>query len=277
MPARRNRCSLLLCAAALAAAAPTARAQQRPEANLLLQLFGGITTGSDLWEVNRQPMIVRGTEAFPKYDTLRITRRLQPGLVLGASATIFWRPSFGLVAEMVFLSMPTADDCTMIFQNTGSDLLERNQQLCNNLNSGGGAATAVAATVGGIVRLAPRGAFSPYLRAQVGLSIRNSSTTEVTSQYIDFNGAVSNPFVMVFDDGRSRTAGTAAFGAGFMTPITPGYQLRLEIRDQMVYLDRLIGPADNVAVAPNERFLDHAVTLLVGLDVVLEQKRGRRY
>jgi hypothetical protein len=45
----------------------------------------------------------------------------------------------------------------------------------------------------------------------------------------------------------------------------------------MTLLERITGPASNVAIAPTERFLHHAVGLLVGLDVVLEQKRGRRY
>jgi hypothetical protein len=261
---------------AVAAAGPLA-GQQRGSPTLLLQLFGGITTGSAVWEINRQPLTVRGTEPLPKYDSLRLVRHLEPGLVLGASGTIFNQPHFGLTAEVVLLALPTADECTMVFENAFSDLMHRNEQLCTNINEAGGAATTVAATVGGIYRIAPTAFASPYVRAGVGLSIRNNSTVEVAAQYEDFGGAVSNPFLIILDPGRSRTSATAAAGAGLMIPFTPGYQVRLEVRDQMVFLDRVVGPASIVAVAPVERYLQHNLGLIVGLDVVLEQKRGRRY
>jgi hypothetical protein len=258
--------------------ATRAPAQTRPEANLMLELFGGITTGSGLWEINRQPLTVRGTEAFPMYDSLRIVRRLEPGLVLGASASVFPHPTLGFTAEVMLLSLPVADDCTLAFHNTGVDLLERNQQMCVNLADGAGAATTVTVSAGGIFRLAPRGYVSPFLRAEVGLSIRNSSTVEVESEYIDFDGSLSPPFVIVFDPNNgTHTFPSGGVGGGLMIPFAPGYQVRLEVRDNMTLLERITGPASNVAIAPTERFLHHAVGLLVGLDVVLEQKRGRRY
>ena len=264
-------------AALLALAGRGAVAQQRPEANLLLQLFGGITTGSQLWEINRQQLIVRGTELSPKYDSLRIVRRVEPGLVLGASASIFPQPSLGFTAEVMLLSLPTADDCTLAFHNPAQDLLERNQQLCVNLADGAGAATTVVVSVGGVVRAAPRGLVSPYLRAQLGLSIRNSSTVEVESEYLDFDGSLSPPFVLIRDASGTRTLPAGAVGAGLMVPFTPGYQFRLEVRDNVTLLDRITGPASDLAIAPTERFFHHTLSLVFGLDVVLEQKRGRRY
>ena len=265
-------------ALALGLVAPRGVAQQRPEANLMLELFGGLTTGSGLWEINRQPLTVRGTEGFPRYDSLRIVRRLEPGLVLGASASMFPHPSLGFTAEVMLLSLPIADDCTLAFQSAAVDQLHRNQQLCINLADGAGAATTVTVTVGGIFRLSPRGFVSPFLRAEAGVSIRNSSTIEVESEYLDFDGTLSNPFVIVYDPGAgTQTLAAGGFGGGLMIPIAPGYQIRLEARDNLTFLDRVTGPASDLAIAPNERVLHHSIGLLVGLDVVLEQKRGRRY
>jgi len=275
MPAKRSAGAALVLLAGLLAR--SAAAQQRSEPNLMLQLFGGLTGGSDLWEINRQQLIVRGTEAFPRYDSMRITRRLDPGLVLGASGMIFPQPSLGFSGEVVLLSLPFSDDCTMAFKSPTIDPLERNQQLCDNLGASGGTATSVAVSVGGIWRPFARAAVSPYLRGQMGLSIRNSSTVEVLSNYVDFDGTLSNPFVMILDPGRSLNTVTGALGGGMMIPFAQGYQVRLELRDNLVLLDRITGAASDVAVAPTERSLTHAFSFMVGLDVVLEQKRGRRY
>jgi hypothetical protein len=62
-----------------------------------------------------------------------------------------------------------------------------------------------------------------------------------------------------------------------MVPFAPGYQVRLEFRDQLLFLRRVSGPADALAEAQTERMLVNSFGLALMLDIVLEQKRGRRY
>jgi hypothetical protein len=51
----------------------------------------------------------------------------------------------------------------------------------------------------------------------------------------------------------------------------------MELQDALVPLERLIGPANDFGQAPHESKVYHHIALTIGLDVVLEHKRGRRY
>ena len=65
---------------------------------------------------------------------------------------------------------------------------------------------------------------------------------------------------------------------GVTAPIGPGYQLRIEARDVYASFRVVTGPATRQglgATAGTKPF--HHVALTIGLDIVLEQKRGRRY
>ncbi len=50
-----------------------------------------------------------------------------------------------------------------------------------------------------------------------------------------------------------------------------------EVQDAMIPLEQLTGPANDLARAPTSTKVFHRLSLRFGLDVVLEQKRGRRY
>src|SRR5207253_2100915 len=56
-----------------------------------------------------------------------------------------------------------------------------------------------------------------------------------------------------------------------------GYQIRWEIRDNIVGIQTVTGPAERGAVPPHETSYRHIFSLNVGLDVILEKRRGRRY
>jgi hypothetical protein len=45
----------------------------------------------------------------------------------------------------------------------------------------------------------------------------------------------------------------------------------------MVLMDQATGPANNLAIAPSRRTLMHSLGLTMAVDIVLEQRRGRRY
>ena len=265
----------MVLATALAGAIAPCRAQTSSEPRLILSLFGGVAAGRDIWTVARQPLLVLGTELAPQYDTLRLSRQLHPGLVLGLSGTVFRSARLGLSAEMVFLGLSTEDRCTLVYENP--DASSRNSQLCGNISSSGVTPTTVAFSVGGVVRPLPRVAVSPYLRAQAGIAAQSGSFVAVVGSFVEGGTRLSR--IVINDKAGGRVAPTVGAAAGIMVPTGPGNQLRLEMRDQILFPQRVTGPASdlNQATAPTAAFALHSVSLTVALDVVLEQKRGRRY
>lgn len=242
---------------------------------MVLSMFGGVAGGSHLWDISRQPLIVLGTEASPRFDTLRLGRKIKPGLVLGVSATIFRSAHLGISGEISFLGLSTDDDCTLVFESPGSDPFGRNAQVCGDISSHGASPTTVGFFLGGNYRVAPRAFATPYLRAQVGLGVRSGSTIETVGTYLD--AGQPRRRIVILDNGGTRVLPSAGAAVGFMIPLGPGYQARLELRDQVLAMERVSGPADALATAPTITNLVHSVALSAAIDIVLEQRRGRRY
>lgn len=265
-----------LAALLLGLAAPLG-AQESSEPRMLLSLFGGVSTGAPLWEVNRQPLFVLGTELAPRYDTLRISRRLNAGFALGITGTVFRSATLGLSGEMLFLGLTTDDACEMAYETPGADAQRRNAQVCSDIAGRSRTPTTVALSFGGMYRPFPRAAVSPYLRAQAGFGIRSGGVVEMTGAFGQGSGRQQR--LVVNGNGGTSIIPTGAIGAGLLTALGPGYQLRLELRNQVMAMPRVTGPADqlNGAAAPTTSTFRQNFVLTAGLDIVLEQKRGRRY
>ena len=256
---------------ALAGVVCTAAAQTGVQPNLVLTIFGGAVTGHELWAVGKQPLSVLGTS---NYDTLELSRSITSSIVVGAAATYFVSPHVGLHLEMSYLGLPIESGCIGLYYN--ADAENKNQQVCDGIQaqpSDGGAIT----IFGGVtLRAAPRRSFSPYVRGNVGIVNQSRSTIDMAGAFADGSGAV---FVrqVIADPKPRRTSVLLGAAAGFTTPLGPGYQFRLEARDLIVSLDRLIGPANALGIGPVAARSYHHIALTLGLDVVLERKRGRRY
>lgn len=260
-------CLLLACAAA------PAGAQRRPQPQLLLTIFGGVASGAYLWEINRQPF-AREDDATT-LDTLRLSRRLASALTLGASATLFPGPNLGFTGEIAYLGFDLDDTCQMTYTDPALVNQGETALVCGDITRVGASAVTLAFSLGAIYRVAPRGFASPYVRAQAGISARSSSTVEMQGRYTR-NG---QPFtrLVIGDPAGGAVNPTAAVGVGVMIPFAPGYQARLELRDHLLFVRRAAGPADNLLVPPTTTELAHSVGLLLKIDIVLEQRRGRRY
>jgi hypothetical protein len=73
-----------------------------------------------------------------------------------------------------------------------------------------------------------------------------------------------------------------ALGLGFTAAVAKGYQIRWEVRDNIVGIQRVTGtlPQSGLVsptVPPHGRVFKHLFSMTLGFDVVLERRRGRRY
>lgn len=257
---------------ALACALSTpAGAQTGSESNLVLTIFGGTVTGHTLWTVAKQPLTVLNTT---QYDTLALSRSVGSSLVLGVAATYFLSPHVGLHFEMSYLGLPAESGCAGVYYNPDAE--NKNQQICDDIQAQPSNGGAIAIFGGVTLRAASRRVFSPYVRGSIGIVNQSGSTIDVAGAFADSAG---NAFVrqVIADLTPRRTSLMLGAAGGFTMRLGPGYQFRLELRDVAVSLDRLTGPANALGVGPVAARSYHHIGLTLGLDVVLERKRGRRY
>ncbi len=246
-----------------------AAGQQGPQANLLLSVFGGAVSGHELWSVARQPVQSLGP---PVYDTMALSRATTSGIMAGLSATYFGSGLLGFHGELTYAEHPFDDGCNMLSPAPAPD----NDELCQSIRAGTHGGGVVSLMAGVTVRAATRGWIVPYLRGSVGVAAYSSSTAEVAGFFTDSIGNVGER-VIILDNDASRASPSAIVAAGLTAAIGTAYQLRLEVRDLIAGETVLTGSADGLGRAPTETRVSHHVALVIGFDIVLERKRGRRY
>lgn len=262
-----------LALAALAACAPPLAAQTRHQPTLIFTIYGGTATGHHLWSIARQPMPAR--DGNPP-DTARLGRRLNNGLAAGLMATLFPTAHFGVQGEIAFRTFGLDDTCAPVAPFR-ADAIRRNDVLCNNISGSLNSGSVLGVHLGGTARLAARGVISPYVRASLSLAHTAISTVAITEREPIDSNSNSLERAFILDDAPRRTAVGVSLGGGFTFQVSPAYQFRLEVRDHITTFERVTGPASAVAIAPTDVAWFHQLVLLFGLDIVLEQKRGRRY
>ncbi|MBI1967538.1 MAG: hypothetical protein HYS40_06080 [Gemmatimonadetes bacterium] len=262
--------------AALATPAP-ALAQSRSRPTLVLSISAGAITGHSLWRVSRQPYEVRGSAptfgSTGTYDTLALSRSVASSLTGGMSATLYPSANLGVQLEVSYLGLPLENGCVGVAINAEAE--QKNQQICNNVNASQVSASALALHAGVTLRAASRGSFSPYVRAGVGLTSISRSTVAMEGSFVSSGQVYARGIVI--DDTPERTSASYVIGLGLTSPLGPGYQFRLEIRDVLASQTRLDGPVNGLGQGPSSSKMYHHIALTMGLDVVLEKKRGRRY
>ena len=267
---RRPAVGVGLCWALLAGALPwRAPAQTGPQANLLLTLGGGVVNGGNLWAIPRQPFCpVFSGGSCAGEDTLRLARDMGSSITIAFAVSYFPGPTLGFQAEVAYLGLPLEDACTVL----DAAPTTAGAQLCGDIAGRSQSTGAISFFAGAILRATPRRLVSPYVRAGVGLVTFDHST-------IDMAGTDSslNTYQVLLDNNPRRLAPSVQLGAGLTVRVGQGYQFRVEARDVMAAFERVTGPTDASLVPPTDTRLYHHFALSMGLDVVLEQKRGRRY
>ncbi len=259
--------------ATTATAAPLT-AQEGAQPRLFFTINAGIVFGGNMWTVERQPVAIIGGVAF---DTMRISRQLTPGLAAGLTATLYTSEHLGFSFEAEYLGQVIDDDCRMVFESD-IDPQRRNAQVCETMNQIQTTASTTGFYLGANYRFTPRGAFSPYIRLEGGVSLRNTSVVEASGVFIAADNTLQER-VVIQDRSGTRIAPTAGIALGVIIPLSPSYLVSFEVRDHLIQMQRVTGPAGEEVpgIAPTENFYMNAFAVSFGFSIVLEKKRGRRY
>jgi hypothetical protein len=209
----------------------------------------------------------------PLVDNFLLSRATKRAIGAGFSGTYYRGDHLGLNAEVFLLGLGYDDSCRL----TEPAQSARNVQRCSSIQERERSAAAVTTSVGAIYRVASDEFISPFVRVSAGLLINNQSPLLLVGSDNTAGGRVD---LVIYDDENTGTRLRPAFGLGVGTTVAAGrgLQLRWEIRDNIVGIQRVTGPADTRgSVPPNKTAYKHIFSLNVGLDVILERQRGRRY
>jgi hypothetical protein len=262
-------------------------AQTPSEPRLFLTVLAGYRVGRPLWSLNHQPfaILVPGTVnpdtavvASPGlYDTLDLQREVLPSFAVGVSGTYFPGPHLGFQGELAFLGMGLESRCVIRQAPYPGDV---DPQLCATLDRQTVAMSAVSASFGLVGRLTPGRGVYPFARATAGVLTRTHGTIEMVGLYATANDLATA--LVLADPHPVHTALHVTFGAGVAVSMGTGYQVWLEGRDVVAQLQRVSGSADpsgsnGVLVPAHGSRLLHNFVFAMGLDVVFEKQRRRRY
>jgi hypothetical protein len=239
----------------------------KDQARLVFTVSGGVIAGRDLWSIDAQP--VQFTDPI---DTLALGRRIRSSLAVGFSGAYFPGEHLGFGVEGFLVGLGYEDACRVTFSSGSGDLAT----ACQSIQGATKSASAVALTVGPILRFNSRSLISPYARANLGLVFSSQSSIRTVGQFPTPEGP--SDLIVYDDDHESRVEPALGIGAGITAAIARGYQLRWEIRDNIVGVQK-ITEASPIArgVPPHELTFKHLFSMTIGFDVVLERRRGRRY
>jgi hypothetical protein len=243
--------------------------QTRDQARLIFTISGGVVTGRHLWQVENQPIQLSADNV----DTLSLGRRIRSSISIGFSGIYFGGEHLGWGVEGFLVGLGFEDNCRVAALPSGSSATVAG---CQSIQGAEKSASAVALSGGPILRTNSQSLISPYVRANLGLIFSNQSSIRTIARFpAQFN--IGDRLIFA-DDHDSRVSPSLALGAGFTAAIGPGYQLRWEIRDNIVGVQKVNGPVPvSDQIPPHEVTYKHLFSLSIGFDVVLERRKGRRY
>jgi hypothetical protein len=258
--------SLLALALVAVLAAPLSAQQRSDQARLSFGVGIGYNGGTTLWNVPFQPMSIDGN-----VDTVDLTRRARPTLGITFLGTYYPNARVGFTAEAHLVGLGHEDRCFV----RSTPAYTYNQEICTNINGRQTRGSSSALTVGAMVRPFPWASLQPYLRANVGFLADQQSGTQMLATY--FN-AEEITYIFYRDNDATAMRPMAALAAGATAFIGRSYQVRLEVKDNIVPLEEVTGPQPGPnALADSRVVYRHVPSFSVALEVVLEKRRGRRY
>jgi opacity protein-like surface antigen len=245
--------------------APVAAQKTGDQSRLVFTVSAAYITGKGLWTIPNQPIF----NLLPP-DTLFLSRSIKNNFGAGFSASYFRGDHFGLTADAFLLGLGYEDRCHLAAPQQDS----QSGRICEDIDAQNKSAAAVAISVGAIIRVASREFISPFARVGTGLLFNNQSSVFMAG-FDPEDGALH---IIYNDDKTSRVRANFELGVGTTVAVSKGYHLRFEVRDNFVGVVRVTEPIPQVgAIPPHGTTYKQLWSLLVGVDVILERIRGRRY
>lgn len=237
------------------------------QARLLFTVGAGYIGGGSLWQIPNQAV----SDRFGQVDTFALIRRVRPALGVGFSGTYFPGDHLGYTAEVFLMGLGTEDRCNQKFSSGSA----QNTAVCQSMDGSERSSTAASISAGVVYRVASHQAISPYGRFNLGVTISQQSKIRLIGNYVDVNGTVDK---IIYSDQRpTQLTGYAALGVGLSAAVAKGYQFRMEARDNYIGLQRVKQAGIEGMLPPHGVRGKHIFSLLLGFDVVLERRRGKRY
>jgi len=255
-----------VCVASVSVPGAPLAAQTRDRPTLVFTVSGAYLDDVGLWAVPDQVINLGGSTS----DHLRLVRSVGRTFGAGFAGTYFKGQHLGLNAEAFLIGLGYDDACAVV----GTPTQQANIERCNFIQERDRSAAAVVASVGGIYRIASREFISPFIRLGAGVLINNQSPLLLTAE------ANNGELLTIYNDDDLGTRLRPAFGIGVGATIamSAGTQLRWEVRDNIVGIQAVTGPVTTLGTQPPfNTIYKHIFSLNVGIDVVLERSRGRRY
>jgi opacity protein-like surface antigen len=264
---RIRNVAVLICLTLATPALPAAAQRTGDRARLVFTVSGAYVSGQSLWAISDQEV-----RDGPLVDTFFIQRSIQSTFGASFSGTYFPGDKLGLTADASLIGLGFEDSCRL----TAPAQSARSQQVCQSIDSRDRSAAAATLSAGAIVRIASREFISPFARATAGLLFSNESAILTNGTATTTQGPAE--FVVYDDNKRTRVSPAFALGVGATFALAKAYHLRWEVRDNIVGVERVTGGTPQLnLVPPHERTYKHLFTVLIGIDVILERQRGRRY
>jgi opacity protein-like surface antigen len=232
-------------------------------ARLVFTISGSYINGKGLWT---QP---ESFEVDVGQTDIVLGRSIQSTIGAALGATYYPRDKLGFTVEGYLLGLGFDDACRVTFTEANDAVAT----ACANIDDQEKSAAAAAFSVGAIYRIASRDWISPFARASAGLLFTNQSSIVVS-------GTTSEGALLPIyeDDNRSRVRPAFGLGVGASMVLSRGYHLRWEVRDNILGVERVTGPVSTIGLEPpHETDYKHLFSVLIGIDVILERQRGRRY
>ena len=259
-----------------AACAGSVRAQSPEEPTLAFTISAGLSTGGDLWQINKQ--VLRAPSGAQ--DTATVGRRLRPGITAALGVTYYRSPHFGLNAEIAYYGLGTEQSCSG--PATFSDGF--NQEVCTGANGTHVSSSVVAFQGGGVWNLGSPERTTPYVRTDIGLGYLENTFVETEALIADpqCNTVDNTCIVKIITERNPKTfTWTVSLAAGLAFPVGTGYRFRMEARDLITALPVIDQPAligvNAQPVSASHMRVKSIPIITFGLDVLLERSHPRRY
>ena len=238
------------------------------QSRLVFTVSAGYVGGSRLWSSSSQAV-----QFINPPDTLALERRIRSTLGAGVGGAYFPGENVGFLVDAFLIGLGFEDSCRQVFSSGAADIAE----VCQSIQGKEKAGTAVILSGGTVFRFNSRKAISPYARVSAGLVFSNQSSLRTVGQFVNNSGQIVDLFIYS-DDHDSRVDPSLALGMGFTAAVASGYNLRWEVRDNIVGIQHVTGTIPTTGfLPPHQRVFKHLFSMTIGFDVVLERRRGRRY